>query len=138
MSSSRKRIPAWGPLLLLMLAAGLLHLFLREDPATLLSAAELQQQLRTEQPPLLLDVRTLAEFRTGHIPKARHLDHRNLEKALPELQAYRDQTIVLYCETGARSRTAKRRLEQQGFTRVYHLRGDMVAWRRQGLPIRKP
>jgi len=38
--------------------------------------------------------------------------------------------IVVYCRSGPRSAWATERLMEMGFTRVYNLRGGVMAWRR--------
>jgi rhodanese-related sulfurtransferase len=45
-----------------------------------------------------------------------------------ELQ--RDQEIVLYCRSGARSAKALEQLREAGFSRASHLRGGITAWSR--------
>ena len=48
---------------------------------------------------------------------------------------YRDRDLVLVCHTQIRSAQAAHLLNQAGFSRVSVLRGGMVEWRRQGLPV---
>jgi rhodanese-related sulfurtransferase len=103
-----------------------------------LEPAALAASLRGEEPPVVLDVRTPQEFAGGHIPGARNLYYRDLSPHLEGLAAYRDRPLVVYCETGARSRAAIRILREAGFTRVFQLDGDMTAWRRGGLPQERP
>lgn len=81
----------------------------------------------------LLDVRTEAEWRTGHIPTARHLYLPHLRHRLAELR--RDAPIATYCSTGFRASIAASFLQQNGFTAVYNVPGSMSAWRAAGYPI---
>lgn len=74
---------------------------------------------------LLLDVRTPAEFAAGHLPGAVNTPLAQLEGALPSLD--RSRPIVLYCRSGARSRTALRLLHRHSFTSVHDM-GAMSRW----------
>lgn len=74
----------------------------------------------------LVDVRTTGEFEAGHLPKAIHIPVQALDGRTAELGA-KDQPIVVYCASGARSARAKRLLEKHGFTAVHDL-GAMGRW----------
>lgn len=82
---------------------------------------------------LLLDVRSEQEFVAGRVPGAKHIPYDALDTQLVELEAYRDKKIVLYCHSGRRASIAESYLSQQGFTQLYHLKGDMQAWNEKGL-----
>lgn len=74
----------------------------------------------------LLDVRTPGEFSSGHIEGALNIPVSQLAGRLEQLGA-KDAPIVVYCLSGARSRSAVRMMMGQGFTRVYDL-GAISAW----------
>ena len=71
---------------------------------------------------LLLDVRTEAEYREGHIPGSKNLPVQQLEK-LPEITDRRDAAVFVYCLSGARARQALRILNDMGYSRVKNLGG---------------
>lgn len=77
---------------------------------------------------IVLDVRTIREFNSGHIEGALNIPHTELEERLHELGSDRSRTIVAYCAVGGRSETAKRLLLAKGFERVYNAGGysDLV------------
>ena len=75
---------------------------------------------------LLLDVRTVAEFSSGHLPNAMNVPLGELDAKLRELGA-KDRAIVVYCLSGTRSAMAKRALERAGFQKVVNL-GAMSRW----------
>lgn len=79
---------------------------------------------------VVLDVRSVREYRSGHIPGALNIPHRHVRDRLDELQPYRGRDIVVYCEAGLRARLAQTALARAGFANAYHLVGDMAAWRR--------
>lgn len=86
----------------------------------------------SEQPHLLLDVRTPQEFASGHIPGAVNISLQTLESRLSELPT--DRPIVLYCRSGNRSATASQLLLRRGFSQLYDL-GGIITWQAQGLPV---
>jgi len=75
----------------------------------------------------VLDVRTAAEWRHGHIPNAHLLPLDELEDRLGELPA-RDATILVHCAAGARSTTACELLGRQGWTALLNLAGGLHGW----------
>lgn len=90
-------------------------------------AGEVAKKLRSASPPFLLDVRTLAEFRRGHIAGALHIPVQELGRRWQELEGFREREIVVYCATGPRSVNAVNILQKRGFNAV-NLRGGMKAW----------
>jgi phage shock protein E len=103
---------------------------------------ELQQTLETPDPastaaPLVLDVRTPAEFAEGHVPHAINLPHDQLEARLAELAPGGDRTVVVYCKSGKRAAIASEILAEAGFSDLRHLTGDMDGWRAAGLPVER-
>lgn len=63
---------------------------------------------------LMLDVRTVKEYKEKHIDGAKNLPIQVLEKQYAYLP--KDKEIVVYCRTGSRSGAAARFLREQGFT----------------------
>src|SRR5215217_7947524 len=47
----------------------------------------------------------------------------------------RDTEVLLICRSGARSARAAAQLVELGFTRVMNLRGGMLAWNTEELPV---
>jgi rhodanese-related sulfurtransferase len=86
---------------------------------------------------LLLDVRSKAEFDSGHVIDARHLPQEDVAGSGESLKKYREKVVITCCETGTRSSAAARALKTQGFTRVVNLRGGLAAWRGENLPLVK-
>ena len=100
-----------------------------------ITADALAARLGAPDPPLVLDVRTEAEYRTGHVPGAVLVPYTEVASRLAELAPNRERDVVVYCERGPRARTAEKVLLRNGFRKVYHLVGDMAAYRRSGYPV---
>lgn len=94
--------------------------------------AQLQTMFQSVPPPLVLDVRTEAEFAQGHVPQAILIPHDRLQGRLDELD--RSREIVVYCRSGRRSTIAEQLLHNNGF-RVRQLQGSWQAWQAARLPI---
>jgi rhodanese-related sulfurtransferase len=86
---------------------------------------------------VLVDVRSLAEFDSGHILDARHLPQEQVAQAAETLKRFKDKVVITCCESGMRSGAAARVLKTQGFSKVVNLRGGLQAWRTESLPLVK-
>lgn len=93
----------------------------------------LVQWLQEDKDFRLIDVRSVNEFAQGIIPRGEQMPLHLLPLRADELERGRD--IVLYCRSGARSAQACAFLSERGFPSVYNLRGGIMDWARQGLPI---
>lgn len=74
----------------------------------------------------LVDVRSAAEFSSGHIPGAVNVPVGELGAKLKQLGA-KDKPVIVYCASGTRSAMARSVLKGMGFTQVFNL-GAMSRW----------
>ena len=74
---------------------------------------------------LLIDVRSSQEYDEGHINGAINIPSYNIKKEIEKIIKNKNQPIILYCSTGARSRKAKMELEKLEYENVYNLQGGM-------------
>jgi rhodanese-related sulfurtransferase len=98
---------------------------------------EISQQELMSSPPagaLILDVRTQAEFSSGHVPGAVNIPHDELALRLSDLDSETDRPVIVYCRSGKRAGLASTVLLEAGYTNVLHLDGDMNGWKASGLP----
>ncbi|MGL4292107.1 MAG: rhodanese-like domain-containing protein [Bacteroidales bacterium] len=75
----------------------------------------------------LIDVRTPAEFKTGHIPGAKNIDIKNNDFDKEITALHKNQPVAVYCRSGARSKVAARKLTEQGF-QVVELDKGILNW----------
>lgn len=85
--------------------------------------------------PVVLDVRTDAEFKSGHLENAVLIPVQQLQSRLKELSAYKNQDILIYCATGNRSTVASKIMIDSGFKRIYNMRHGIRQWGRDNYPI---
>ncbi|MDP1826460.1 MAG: rhodanese-like domain-containing protein [Archangium sp.] len=74
----------------------------------------------------LVDVRSAAEFASGHIPGAVNVPVGELGAKVKSLGA-KDKPVIVYCASGTRSAMARSVLKGQGFAQVFNL-GSMSRW----------
>lgn len=84
-----------------------------------------------------LDVRELEAFKSGHIVGAQHMALHSLQSQLSLLTKFKEQTLIVTCQTGTRAQQAAGLLKQSGFQQVYLLSGGMDAWVKAKLPVEK-
>jgi NADPH-dependent 2,4-dienoyl-CoA reductase/sulfur reductase-like enzyme/rhodanese-related sulfurtransferase len=80
--------------------------------------------------PVVVDVRTPEEFRSGAIPGAINIPLDELQERVHELGS-KSREITLYCASGARSAYGQRGLMQMGFTNVKNGGGIMQMMRQR-------
>ncbi|MGE5221326.1 MAG: rhodanese-like domain-containing protein [Omnitrophica WOR_2 bacterium] len=95
---------------------------------------EAKTRLGRKPAPVLLDVRQPEEYRQAHISGAKLIPLGELSRRMKELPAKRE--IICVCRSGNRSTTAARKLIAAGYE-VSNLKGGMLNWSRQGLPVQK-
>ena len=85
----------------------------------------------------LVDVRTAAEYASGHILGALNLDQTGgqLEERATELD--KSTPVLLYCASGRRSAAARKYLMDQGFHDAVDLAGGIASWTAAGKPIER-
>ncbi|MEL7246048.1 MAG: rhodanese-like domain-containing protein [Cyanobacteria bacterium J06573_2] len=102
-----------------------------------ISATELIEQIKLDEAPMILDVRSQEEYLAGHIPGAINIEYRELPSRINEIDSFSNKKIVVYCERGVRANIAEETLKKAGFTEVLHLEGDMSGWRERGFEVEK-
>lgn len=72
---------------------------------------------------VILDIRTLEEFNSGHIDNAVNIDYygANFKDELSKLD--RDKIYLVYCRSGHRGKLSLPIFEELNFTEVYNLEG---------------
>lgn len=100
---------------------------------------EVQTRLASSTPPFILDVREQEEFKgdLGHITKSRLIPLKELPARVGELEAYKEKDIIVICRAGVRSTTAAAILTGLGFEHVSNMKGGMVEWNDQKLPVER-
>lgn len=106
-----------------------------QAPIAQASVKEAAALLAADSKLVLLDVRTPEEFASGHAPGA-------LLRPLGELGQWAGSLdpkagYVVICRSGNRSLRASQGLVERGFQHVTNVRGGMLEWEAEGLPVTK-
>ena len=104
-----------------------------------LAAPEVQTLMHASSPPLILDVRETAEYRgeLGHIQGSILIPLKDLAARTLELEPHKHGHVIAICRAGVRSSTAAAMLTSLGFEHVSNLKGGMLAWNDQKLPVER-
>lgn len=86
---------------------------------------------------VVVDVRDKKEFADGHIMGAINVPHTALSGRLAELEKYKERPLVLACKMGQHAGASGTVLRKAGFQNVSRLKGGVVEWRNQSLPVVK-
>lgn len=87
--------------------------------------------------PLLVDVRTAAEWEVSHLAGARSVPQPD-PAAAPFADLPRNTPMVVYCSVGWRSANAAQRLRAAGFSEVRNLSGGIFVWANRGHRLVRP
>jgi len=96
------------------------------------TAAALEEQLRSEARPIVVDVRAPTERQTERIEGSLGIPLNHLLERLGEVP--RDRAVVVHCQGGYRSAIAASLLAEHGVSRVSDLVGGLTAWKASRLP----
>ena len=89
---------------------------------------------RQRKPPVLLDVRTEAEWNVSHLPGAHRVDP-SADVAGATAGISKETPIVTYCAIGYRSGDLATRLGAAGFVHVQNLEGSIFEWANENRPL---
>jgi rhodanese-related sulfurtransferase len=83
---------------------------------------------------VILDIRPPASYRgpDGHLPGALNAPFDTIERQLPELLPYQNQTVLVYGDGPNDGAVAAKLLSLAGFRNVVHISGGMHAWIERG------
>jgi len=104
---------------------------------------DLEEMLKQEDKPLLIDVREPAEFKAMHIYNSINAPRGILETCceydfddtIPELVEARKKDVVVICRSGNRSIFAADVMKQMGFEKVVSLKTGLRGWNDSELPL---
>ncbi len=101
-----------------------------------INAKQAIQLLNNDGNVTLLDVRTIKEYKEGHLQDATLIPLQALEKNLGMLKRDKHKKIIVYCKSGNRSISASRLLEKNGFIPL-NVKGGIIAFMKEKVEIVK-
>lgn len=98
-----------------------------ESGAVFLTADEMKNIMAMDTVQLI-DVRSLEEFRDGHLKGAQNLIYDSeFDEKIKRLD--KSRPVAVYCRTGRRSEECSKLLEEAGFEQIYQLKGGLTEWK---------
>ena len=94
---------------------------------TMISQDQAKEMMEKEDGHIIVDVRRVDEFETGHIPGAICIPNESIGTEQPEDLPDLNQIILVYCRSGNRSKQAAQKLFDMGYTNVYEF-GGIIDW----------
>ena len=90
-----------------------------------ITVKEMKRKLDKQEDFQLIDVREEFEYEVSNL----NGENIPLGGLLLEVEKIAtDKPVIIHCRSGARSAAAVMQLEAQGFTKLYNLKGGIVAW----------
>lgn len=97
------------------------------------------EKIKNNEDVILLDVRTSEEYEEIHLENARLLPVQALSQdSLNKIglgEAMKDEEIIIYCRSGARSKTAYDIMNSLGYTNIKSVAGGMIHWQEDLYPF---
>ena len=102
---------------------------IRKGEVRFMDVEELKDLMKKKEELEIIDVRTVKEYRAGHIDGAVNIPLDELRDNINSLDM--DSRIVVHCRSSYRSYLAYRILKNAGFKNVWNLNGSYLSWVRK-------
>jgi len=102
--------------------------------AKMVSALELPQLQRGDKW-AIIDVNEVKDYALSHIPDALNFPVGTINDDNSELLKHKDKTVIVVCQTGSKSAKAAKSLLVLGFSDIHILRGGLISWTKENLPV---
>ena len=102
---------------IIVLVLALAYMYMKRSGQ--ISSKEAGEYLRNGA--MLIDVRSVNEFDSGHILQAYNMPLDRIDVLVPSEVRDKNKVLLLHCSTGVRSGMAKKKLEEMGYKNVFNL-----------------
>lgn len=72
---------------------------------------------------VIIDVRMKNDYEAGHIKNAINIPEPEIERYAQNALKNKDLVILVYCQSGQKSKSASKKLVRMGYSKVYNLGG---------------
>ena len=107
------------------------------DPVQNVTTEAAAKLLAERKDVVVIDLRTDAEFKAGHITGAKNIDFLGSEFAKQLDALDKGKTYLVHCGSGGRSTRSLEIFQSQKFTTILHLNEGFKAWVAAGKPVEK-
>ena len=102
-----------------------------------LSPSKATRLMNNNEDVLILDIRTEADYKSGHINGAKNVPLNNFASSINGLSGSKKEPVLLYCNSGNTVTRAIKILKKAGFEQVNNLEGGIAAWKEANMPLTK-
>jgi len=81
--------------------------------------------LKNDKDAILVDVRSPQEYKEGHLNGSINLPLYDIEKDCKKILPNKENTIIIYCQSGNRSKRAIEILKKENYTNLYNITGGI-------------
>ena len=86
---------------------------------------------------LIIDIRTAAEYKAGHIKGAKNSPLKELSSDVEKFSEHKDKPVLIYCNSGSTAVQAIKILKNAGYEKINNLEGGVAAWKEANMPLSK-
>tara|TARA_B100001559_G_scaffold313537_1_gene312699 strand:+ start:678 stop:1091 length:414 start_codon:yes stop_codon:yes gene_type:complete len=86
---------------------------------------------------LIVDVRSVDQFKKGHIGNAINLPLADITNSSEQLKKLKKKRVIACCDVGNLSNAAVKELRKQGFADALILKGGLNAWKASNYPLKE-
>ena len=104
------------------------------ESTSALSATAFSEKLKKTPNAQVVDVRTLNEYKKGHLQNAVNIDWNADDFAEKAATLDSAKPVFVYCLSGPRSAAAAEKLKEMGYKEIYEMKRGMMEWRSKNLP----
>ncbi len=120
--------------LVLLIKAELDH---QANKGLFLSPTNATRLMNNESDTVVLDIRSVAEYKTGHIKGAKNTPLADFAGSLGGLSDNKNKPVLVYCNAGNTATRAIKMLKNAGFEKINNLEGGIAAWKEANMPLSK-
>ncbi len=107
------------------------------NKGSFLSPAKAIRLMNNQDDVLILDIRTAADFKNGHIKGAKNIPLSDFAGGVEGLSGDKEKPVLIYCNSGNTVNRAIKLLKSAGFDKVNNLEGGIAAWKEANMPLSK-
>src|SRR3989337_3094764 len=124
-------------LVLIVILYGLNHIvFAGPKQYNDITVSEFYEKSKLDKGMFLLDVRSPDEYREMHVPAtSRLIPVEELKVRINELKGLENNEIYVICRSGRRSKKASEILSENGFKKVFNIKGGILEYKKMNYPI---
>lgn len=103
----------------------------------LISASTATRLMNNHDDVLIIDIRSAADFKNGHIKGAKNIPLNEFASGINDYSEFKDKAVLIYCNSGNTATRAIKLLKKANFAQINNLEGGIAAWKEANMPLSK-